>query len=120
MPFDVAILVFQCPTTDLKDSHCHPWTNLCQLDAIVPGPHKDVMSYLDTVLDIFKGDYSVADLVFASNRLPRWEKVFQDLHNSLAQTCRETVKDQVRVRFADRPANASGDIVTQYNVVKRK
>lgn len=82
MPLGITFFVFQSPTSNLKESHSHSWPNFNELYALVACTHKDVMSYFNTVIDIFERDYPVAHFLVCSRCLTWREDVFKDLTNT--------------------------------------
>ena len=77
MPLHIPLLIIQCSCPNLKQPHTHPRTHLRQLNRLEPSLDKDVMSDLNSILDVFERDNTVSDLGCG---FPRWEKVFQDLY----------------------------------------
>ncbi|KAI6768294.1 hypothetical protein HG530_006303 [Fusarium avenaceum] len=117
MPFDIAFLVLESAIADLEDPHCHPWSNLGQLDAVISGPDKNMVPDLNAILDVLECYHSVADLVLGCNSFARRENVLQDLHHPLTQATGKAVENEVGIRLAHGSSDASRNIVTEHNIM---
>lgn len=84
MPLDISVLILKGTTPDLKWTHCHSGANLCELDTVISGPNKDVVSELDAVVDVFERDNSTAHFVFAGYGLSWWENMLQYFRNTFS------------------------------------
>ena len=114
---NITVLVLQRPTSDLKQSHSHPWPNLGQFDALITSHDKDMMAHLDTILDILERDYPTA---YLPGPFSRRKKMFQDLRDPFSQPTLEPVEDEMGITLRDRPACRPRDIMTQHDVMQRE
>lgn len=100
VPFCIPTLVLQCASPDLKQPHRHSWPNLGQLYTLVSGPHKDVMPYFYTILDVFERHNPITDLLIRGRCFSGWKEVLEYLCDPFAKRCVEVLKQKVRVRLA--------------------
>jgi hypothetical protein len=56
VPFDITILVLESAGSDLEQAHRHARTDFCQLDTLVSGLDKDVVTDLDAIVDVLECD----------------------------------------------------------------
>ena len=112
MPLIVSTFILQRPTPNLKESHGHPRTHFCKLNALIPSPNENVMSYLDTIFNILESDDTIANFLVRSCGFSRRKKVLQDLDYPFTEWCAEVFEDEMRIRFADGPLAGIGKIMT--------
>lgn len=62
VPFDITVLILESAGSDLEQTHRHAGTDLCQLNTLVAGLDKDVMTNLDAVVDVLECDDTGAEL----------------------------------------------------------
>lgn len=84
-PFGITSFALQCSTPDLKASHRHPRPDLRELHALISRSHKNMMSYLNAILDVLERHDSIADLLVAGGRVARWKNMFENLDHALSK-----------------------------------
>lgn len=119
-PLHIAIFIFQCAPSNLEASHRHPWSHLCQLDALVSRLHEHMVPDLYAVIDILERHNSTSDFGSIGDGFPRGEDVFQYPYNSEAKSGCESFEYQVRVRFADSTARTVWNIMAKDHIVQGK
>ena len=118
MPLHIAILILQRPSPDLEQPHRHPRSDLRQLNALITRLHKDMVSHLDAVLDIFERHHTAPDLVVGRDGFAGRKEVLQDLAHPPAEPRSKSFEDQMRVGFGNGAAGAVGDVVAEDDVVQ--
>ncbi|KAI5301875.1 bifunctional tryptophan synthase trp1 [Ascosphaera pollenicola] len=89
--------------------------NLSQLHALISSLDENVMTHLYAVLDVLKGDDSIAEFAIS---LTRWENMLEDLHHTLTKFCSEPLEDDMRITFRNGAPGSVGDICSKHNVVQ--
>ena len=92
VPFGVTALVLQRSSPDLKQPHRHSRPHLRQLDALIPCPDEDMVANFNAVFNILECYYPVANLLIGSCGFSWWEKVFENLYETLTKRGRETLE----------------------------
>src|SRR5262245_12861827 len=76
-----------------------------------------MVSYFDTVFDIFERDHPIPDDVWP---WARWENMLEYLDHPLTKLGCEALKDQVRVAFRDGATGRRWNIGTEDDIVQRE
>ena len=117
-PFNISIFILQRPSSDLKTSHRHSRSDFSQFDTLIPGLHKNMMSYLDAILDILECDNSASKLCFVCDSFTWREDVLQYLDYPQSQFRCEAFEDEMWVGFADSASGTVWDIMAKNNIVE--
>lgn len=104
----IAMFVVEGATANFKQTHAHTRPNLGQLNALVAGPHEDVMSDFDTIFDIFECDHAAADLLVGCRDWSRRPQMLEHLSDPMAQLGIEIFENQMRIGLADSAATGGG------------
>src|SRR5689334_15802672 len=89
-------VLLQRPASNFKTAHRHSGPYLGQFNMAISCLHEHVMSDLDAVFHIFKGDDPIPHLV---RPIAGWKDVFEDLDDSFAKAGGKPFKDEMRVGF---------------------
>ncbi len=76
-----------------------------------------MMPHLDTILNVFKRNDPIPNLLIRYRCVPRREEVFEDLADAFSEGGGEAFEKQVWVGFGDCAARGRGEIVAQQDVV---
>lgn len=91
VPLNITVFVLKRTATDLEGSKAHTRPYLAELTRIIGCLDKHMMPDLYDIIHVLESNNS-ATLWFAFSRWQRWEKVLEDLHNSLANWRSEALK----------------------------
>lgn len=94
VPLNITVLVLKRTAAYLEGPEAHTRPYLAELTGIIRCPDKHMMPDLYDIVHVLEGNNS-ATLRFAFSRWQRGEEVLENLYNSLANWCGESLEESM-------------------------